>query len=198
MRPTLADADILVRPFKADDVDSLYAAIRESIDTVGRWMSWCHPDYSIREAEEWIARCEKREEKGARLDLFGYFMPRRPRIHLAGVPLHSVQRGHNRDACFFGEDDLLGLPPLVGRSPQRKRLRPARLRAHDQPCAFAADSTAAPRRPPAHPLYRAQPRTCRQGGRPGALPLEQLPCKRAGTTRPPDYPASAVHRLGCG
>jgi putative transposase len=32
-------------------------------------------------------------------------MPRRPRIHLAGVPLHIVQRGHNRDACFFGDDD---------------------------------------------------------------------------------------------
>lgn len=32
-------------------------------------------------------------------------MPRRPRIHLAGVPLHIVQRGHNRDACFFSDDD---------------------------------------------------------------------------------------------
>jgi putative transposase len=32
-------------------------------------------------------------------------MPRRPRIHLADIPLHIVQRGHNRDACFFGEDD---------------------------------------------------------------------------------------------
>lgn len=32
-------------------------------------------------------------------------MPRRPRIHLPGLPLHIVQRGHNRDACFFGEDD---------------------------------------------------------------------------------------------
>ncbi|MCE5182041.1 MAG: transposase [Betaproteobacteria bacterium] len=33
-------------------------------------------------------------------------MPRRPRIHLAGVPLHIVQRGHNRDACFFADDDF--------------------------------------------------------------------------------------------
>jgi putative transposase len=32
-------------------------------------------------------------------------MPRRPRIHLAGLPLHIVQRGHNREACFFAEDD---------------------------------------------------------------------------------------------
>ena len=32
-------------------------------------------------------------------------MPRRARLHLDGVPLHIVQRGHNREPCFFGEDD---------------------------------------------------------------------------------------------
>ncbi len=32
-------------------------------------------------------------------------MPRRPRTHLDNVPLHIVQRGHNRDACFFAEED---------------------------------------------------------------------------------------------
>ena len=32
-------------------------------------------------------------------------MLRRPRIHLDGIPLHIVQRGHNRKPCFFGEDD---------------------------------------------------------------------------------------------
>lgn len=30
-------------------------------------------------------------------------MPRRPRIHLDGIPLHIVERGHNRAACFFAE-----------------------------------------------------------------------------------------------
>ena len=32
-------------------------------------------------------------------------MPRRPRIHLPEVPLHIVQRGHNRDVCFFRDED---------------------------------------------------------------------------------------------
>lgn len=32
-------------------------------------------------------------------------MPRRPRLHLDGVPLHIVQRGHNRQPCFFSEAD---------------------------------------------------------------------------------------------
>lgn len=32
-------------------------------------------------------------------------MPRRPRVHLDDVPLHIVQRGHNREPCFYSEDD---------------------------------------------------------------------------------------------
>jgi hypothetical protein len=32
-------------------------------------------------------------------------MPRRTRVHLDGVPLHIVQRGHNREPCFFAEED---------------------------------------------------------------------------------------------
>jgi len=41
-------------------------------------------------------------------------MPRRPRIHLPGVPLHIVQRGHNRDACFFVDDDYLAYRHWLG------------------------------------------------------------------------------------
>lgn len=32
-------------------------------------------------------------------------MPRRPRISLAEIPQHLVQRGVNRDPCFFAEED---------------------------------------------------------------------------------------------
>jgi putative transposase len=32
-------------------------------------------------------------------------MPRPPRLELPGVPLHVVQRGNNRAACFFGDAD---------------------------------------------------------------------------------------------
>jgi REP element-mobilizing transposase RayT len=50
------------------------------------------------------------KSKGARLDFpapayYSRSMPRRPRIHLDGVPLHIVQRGHNRQPCFFAEED---------------------------------------------------------------------------------------------
>jgi len=32
-------------------------------------------------------------------------MPRRARIALSGVPLHVIQRGNNRQACFFADED---------------------------------------------------------------------------------------------
>ena len=32
-------------------------------------------------------------------------MPRRPRLNLASVPLHVIERGNNRQACFFAEED---------------------------------------------------------------------------------------------
>ena len=34
-------------------------------------------------------------------------MARRARLFLSGVPLHLIQRGHNRDACFLAEVDRL-------------------------------------------------------------------------------------------
>lgn len=32
-------------------------------------------------------------------------MPRRARLYLPGVPLHIIQRGNNRQACFFADED---------------------------------------------------------------------------------------------
>lgn len=43
-------------------------------------------------------------------------MPRRSRIHLDGVPLHIAQRGHNREACFFAEDDYHAYLHWLGRA----------------------------------------------------------------------------------
>jgi putative transposase len=45
-------------------------------------------------------------------------MPRRPRIHLPGFPLHVVQRGYKRDACFFAEEDYLAYREWLGEACQ--------------------------------------------------------------------------------
>ena len=33
-------------------------------------------------------------------------MPRRPRLSLPNVPVHIIQRGNNRQACFFADEDF--------------------------------------------------------------------------------------------
>ena len=33
-------------------------------------------------------------------------MPRRKRLQVAGLPTHIIQRGNNRQACFFADDDF--------------------------------------------------------------------------------------------
>ncbi len=40
-------------------------------------------------------------------------MPRKTRMYAAGVPCHVVQRGNNREATFYSDDD--GLFQLPGR-----------------------------------------------------------------------------------
>ena len=42
-------------------------------------------------------------------------MTRQTRIHLAGLPLHIVQRGHNREAGFFGDEGAIAEPRGLSR-----------------------------------------------------------------------------------
>ena len=46
----------------------------------------------------------------------GTSMPRRPRLKLAGVPVHLIQRGNNRGACFFAEDDYQSYLDQLGKA----------------------------------------------------------------------------------
>ena len=40
-----------------------------------------------------------------KLCLFWSNMPRKPRFNLIGIPQHAIQRGNNRDPCFYVEED---------------------------------------------------------------------------------------------
>lgn len=46
-------------------------------------------------------------------------MPRRPRLNLASVPLHVIQRGNNRQACFFAEEDYRFYLYWLGKGAQK-------------------------------------------------------------------------------
>ena len=59
MATVLTGNGIVVRPHEADDIAPMFAAIGESTATVGRWMSWCNPGYSLHDATAWFERSAK-------------------------------------------------------------------------------------------------------------------------------------------
>ena len=50
-------------------------------------------------------------------------MPRRTRIHIDGLPLHIVQRGHNRASCFFDDQDRFAYLGWLQEALARERCR---------------------------------------------------------------------------
>jgi len=53
----LGSGPVLLRPYREGDAAPLYAAVRESLATVGRWMTWCHDGYAAGDSSNWVARC---------------------------------------------------------------------------------------------------------------------------------------------
>ncbi len=52
----LSDGTITIRTHKPSDVHPYFEAVRESVAEVSRHLPWCHQDYSIAEAREWIEK----------------------------------------------------------------------------------------------------------------------------------------------
>ena len=46
-------------------------------------------------------------------------MPRKQRFSILGVPQHIIQRGNNREPCFFAEDDYIRYLVVLGDSAER-------------------------------------------------------------------------------
>ena len=80
-----------LRPYEPDDADALWEAARESVGEVFRWLPWCHAQYSMAEAIEWIRSraplaAEGREYTFAILGTDGRF--------LGGCGLNQINRLH--------------------------------------------------------------------------------------------------------
>ena len=50
-------------------------------------------------------------------------MPRKPRMYLSEIPAHVVQRGNNREPCFFAEQDYRFYLDRLGRALKRYCVR---------------------------------------------------------------------------
>ena len=93
MSPSFLHSGVLIRPIAPEDKASLFAAVRESIDTVGRWMSWCHPDYSTTDTAQWIALCQSNWQSGIDRE-FGIFEAASGEV-LGCVGLNQINRINN-------------------------------------------------------------------------------------------------------
>jgi len=53
-----------IEPYELADAEDLVAAVLESVAEVGRWMGWCHPGYSLDEAQDWIRSQQELTRQG--------------------------------------------------------------------------------------------------------------------------------------
>ena len=50
--------EFILRAYQDFDAAEMSAAVRESSETVGKWMTWAKPDFSEYDALCWFAKCQ--------------------------------------------------------------------------------------------------------------------------------------------
>lgn len=60
----LGDGRVTLRPWRDGDAAELHEAVRESVESVGRWLPWCHAGYDMAEALAWAAHCRATWQDG--------------------------------------------------------------------------------------------------------------------------------------
>lgn len=88
-----SDGAIGIRPFRDGDAPLLYEAVRESVNELSAWMSWCGPDYSVKESAEFVHGAPAAWEKGEHYS-FVVFETANGRF-LGGTGLNFINRLHN-------------------------------------------------------------------------------------------------------
>ncbi|RKT47588.1 GNAT family N-acetyltransferase [Thiocapsa rosea] len=99
---------VCLRPFVSADAAAFAGAARESASSVGRWMSWCHEDFSVGEARAWFAICSAELDACSAVEL-GIFAAEGCEV-LGGIGLNH----------FIAEHKLCNLGYWVRASRQRE------------------------------------------------------------------------------
>jgi RimJ/RimL family protein N-acetyltransferase len=89
----LTGGGLRLRPYRSEDASPLLAAVRESIESVGRWLPWCHAGYAAHDAEAWIAHCGENWRSGEHF-AFAAFDTESGEF-LGGLGLNQRNRLHN-------------------------------------------------------------------------------------------------------
>ncbi|HHQ4940597.1 TPA: GNAT family N-acetyltransferase [Aeromonas veronii] len=90
--PRLTNARLVIRPFEPADADEFVRATHESIETVGKWMSWCSRSFTRESALEWFASCDQDREAGRAFDM-GIFCATTGQL-LGGAGINQLSPHH--------------------------------------------------------------------------------------------------------
>ena len=81
--------NIRIRPYKLNDAPALYEAAKESCPDVYQWLPWCHPEYKIEEAENWLAEQVQKRQEGTE---FEFAILNGDGFYLGGCGLNWIDR----------------------------------------------------------------------------------------------------------
>jgi RimJ/RimL family protein N-acetyltransferase len=88
----LSSEQVLLRPYRAEDASVVFAAATESIDTVGRWMPWCHAGYTEAESSAWIEKAQAMWQGG---EAFEFAMFDSANEYVGGAGINQFNHLHN-------------------------------------------------------------------------------------------------------
>jgi ribosomal-protein-serine acetyltransferase len=91
-RTDLVGERLALQPYSEEFGPLLCAAARESTETVGQWLPWCHAEYDESRAGSWIAKCEAAWRAGEEYE-FAFFDHTGEFVGAGG--LNAVNRLHN-------------------------------------------------------------------------------------------------------
>jgi RimJ/RimL family protein N-acetyltransferase len=83
--------EVSIRPYRSGDAQELYAAARESFEEVFPWLPWCHADYTLDEAREWVASQAFAFSEGTE---YSFAIVDRDGRYLGGCALNMINRLH--------------------------------------------------------------------------------------------------------
>ncbi|MBN4073842.1 GNAT family N-acetyltransferase [bacterium AH-315-E07] len=89
----IENSKLSLKPFDKNHVADFVKAVRESADTVGMWMSWCHAEYPEKEALSWFKACQNNIDNESAYDI-GVFLIENDRL-VGGISINEINRQNN-------------------------------------------------------------------------------------------------------
>lgn len=84
---------VSIRPYEPADAPAMVEAVNESCAEVQVWLPWCHPDYTLEEADAWIASTARERAAGT---AFEFVVVDGGGRLLGACGLNQVDRTHRR------------------------------------------------------------------------------------------------------